>query len=175
MGFLGNTIQHFKENKMLIGFWVLVLVTIIVWASLTAPGWDTAVYRTAMHSLQVGHDPYLEATQHQKLVYSKGPIPADTDPPFTYVYPPITLPVLHFFGRLSTRLAGILYMSIYAIAILCQLWVGFLMSRASEKRIFSWPVPISVFFPGLLADGTLLSGNIAHILYALVLVAAFVG
>jgi len=45
----------------------------------------------------------------------------------------------------------------------------------SERRYFVYLAPVAPFFPGLLADGTVLSGNVAHILYASVLLAAFVG
>ncbi len=45
----------------------------------------------------------------------------------------------------------------------------------SERRYFIYFAPVAAFFPGLLANGTILGGNIAYILYALVLLAAVVG
>jgi hypothetical protein len=48
-------------------------------------------------------------------------------------------------------------------------------AEGSERKYFVYLAPLAPFFPGLLEDGTVLSGNVAHILYGLILLAALVG
>ncbi|MDP9039311.1 MAG: DUF2029 domain-containing protein [Acidobacteriota bacterium] len=155
--------------------WILIALSLPVWIGLSTPGWDLKIYQTAIHSLQAGHDPYVDATGIQKLAYSRGPIPPHRDPPFTYNYPPVTLLVLALAGRIPSPLAAFAYWCAYAVAILIQIGVSLTLPEAGERRIFRFVAPLTVFFPGLLADGTVLSGNIAHILYGAMLLSAVVG
>jgi hypothetical protein len=168
-------VRPLRNSPLVVALWISVFAAILVWIDFKTPGWDVAVYQNAIHSLQSGHDPYMDATRIQKLVYSQGPIPSNIDPPFTYNYPPITLPILGLLGRLPVHLAGFIYWSMYAVAILIQISVGLLLTNGREKRIFHYLAPVAIFFPGLLADGTVLSGNVAHILYAAVLLATVIG
>lgn len=164
-----------RSYRNLKALWFAVCISICIWAVFQTPGWDAAIYRNAMHSLQAEHDPYIDAIRIQKLIYSRGPIPPGTDTPYSYVYPPITLPILGFFSKLPIVVEGLLYWPLYITAILAQLWVGLLFPKGREKRIFVYLTPVALFFPGLLVNETILSGNIAHVLYAAILLAAVIG
>src|SRR5665213_131572 len=173
LGWMGLRLS--RNDPFVLVLWGLVFVALLVWIGLQAPGWDVTVCRNAIRSLQSGHDPYVDAIRIQKLAYSNGPIPPNTDPPFSYVYPPITLPILSLLGHLSVNFTGFIYWSMYATAILTQISVGLLLPNIREKRIFQYLAPVIIFFPGLLADGTVLSGNVAHIFYGAILLAAVIG
>jgi hypothetical protein len=162
-------------NRYLQTLWLTIFLAVGIWLHYQAPGWDVDVYRNAQHSMRIGHDPYLDAIGVQKAFYSHGPVAPNVDPPFAYVYPPITLPILRFFGRLPGFEEGCIYWTAYGLAMLATLWASLMFAKGDEKRIFIYLAPLAMFFPGLLEDGTILSGNVAHILYAAVLVTAVIG
>jgi hypothetical protein len=159
------------STRLQTAIWILVGLSVLVWLAFQTPGWDLTIYRNAIRSLQTGRDPYLENIQLQKLAYSSG----TTSLPFSYLYSPITLPVLRILGMLPAYAAGFLFWAVYSVAVLIELWTGTLFARASEKRMFAFVAPVAVFFPGLLADGSVLSGNIAYVLYAAILLTAVKG
>jgi hypothetical protein len=95
--------------------------------------------------------------------------------PYSYVYSPITLPLLRLIARLPLWLSGGAYLAIYVVAILVQLWAGVWTTTSQERRFFLFLAPIAPFFPGLLANGIILGGNVAYILYAAALASAILG
>jgi hypothetical protein len=154
--------------------WMLIIAAVFITAIVTPAGWDVGVYHKAVDSVRSGHDPYLDAIATQKLFYSQNPRPAG-DPPFDYVYSPITLPLLHLAGAIPIWLTAILYWLVYFAGILIEIWIGMLFLENSEWRYFIYLAPITIYFPGLLANGTVLGGNVAYILYPLILTAALHG
>jgi hypothetical protein len=132
------------------------------------------VYRNAIRSLNAGHDPYLDGIAVQKLYHSQTIHPAG-DPPFSYVYSPLTLPILHVIAALPVWLSGVMYWSVFVLGALAEIWVGTRAAEANERRFFLYLAPITVFFPGLLANGIVAGGNIAYILYGTILLAAVIG
>ena len=159
------------HNRLQAGLWILVCLAVLALLGVLAPGWDFTVYRNAIRSLQLGHDPYLDNIRLQELAYSSG----STQLPFSYLYSPITLPVLRILGMVPVYVLGLLFWSVYVVAVLAELRIGMLFATARERQVFAFVAPVAVFFPGLLADGTVLSGNIAYVLYAAILLAAVAG
>ncbi len=153
----------------------LVAIALAVWAWIQPPGWDVAIYHTAIKSLQAGHDPYADAMAVQRIFHSQLAQHPDAEPPYSYVYSPITLPILRLIGHAPTWLSGGVYLLLYLAAILAQLYVTLSAATEEERRYFLYLAPVAAFFPGLLASGILLSGNIAYILYAAVLLTAMLG
>lgn len=128
-----------------------------------------------MHDAAAGLDPYEQAMAVQRAYHAAGGLRAGASPPYSYVYSPITLPVLRGIAHLPEKFSGSLYWVLYAMGALAQVWVSMRFVKSRELRIFAFVAPLTLFFPGLLANGTIQSGNIAYILYALVFCAAVYG
>ncbi|HWZ51813.1 MAG TPA: hypothetical protein VNW54_10145 [Granulicella sp.] len=154
--------------------WLLILAAVSILISLSPHAWDVAVYRNAIRSLAAGHDPYLDGIARQKLYYNQTVHPAG-DPPFSYVYSPVTIPILRVITAFPVWLSGSIYWSIFVVGALAEIWVVMRAVEENERRLFLYLAPITVFFPGLLANGIVLGGNIAYILYGTVLLAAVIG
>ncbi len=159
-------------------FWIVCVVSILVWSLIPsyAVGWDVDVYKNAVLSLRAGHDPYADAIAVQKAyqlnprAYQPGvPIP------FSYVYSPITLPVLRAVGALPFALTVPVYWIVFFALILLGLWAVMQLVQPSERAVFGMLAPFAIFFPGMLANDIFFSGNVAYLLYALVLAAAVRG
>jgi hypothetical protein len=151
------------------------VVALLIWTHFEIPGWDVRVYSSAIHSLRAGHDPYADAMALQQTYHDRaGNLNAD-DLPYSYVYSPITLPVLHLIGKLPLWFSGRMYWLVYIFAVLGQLWATLQFTTDSERRYFVYLAPAAAFFPGLLQNGTVLSGNVAYLVYCAVLCAALVG
>ncbi len=168
-----------NSSRIVILLWALAAITILLWARLGGVGWDVAIYRAGMFSLRAGHDPYADAISIQRLFHQQlqaNPnLLVNQDPPFSYVYSPITLPLLRLIGTVPVWLSGTLYYLLYTAAALAQVWVTFRAVERSERPYFRYLAPVAIFFPGFLADATLMSGNIAYLLYAAVLLTAVWG
>ena len=163
---------------MAVVFWGLSLTAILIWSlipSYTA-GWDVNVYRHAILSLRAGHDPYADAIavqqayQHNPRAYQPG-----VDIPYSYVYSPVTLPVLRLISELPLRLSGTVYWTIYLLCAALIVWAGMQFLDEKERPVFGLLAPVAIYFPGLLQRDVLFSGNVAFILYGLTLCAAIAG
>jgi hypothetical protein len=156
-------------------FWLCAFITIPIWNRVDPAGYDIAIYHNAIVSLHAGHDPYLDAMAIQDAFHRTLAEHPNAIPPYSYVYAPITLPLLGLMGSLPTWLAGSLYWLILIAGVFSVLWVTTRAGQYTEKPFLTLIAPLAVFCPGLLAHDTILSGNIAFILYALVLLGAYVG
>jgi len=155
--------------------WMLAFASIPVWISFDRPGWDVSIYLNAIHSLQAGHDPYADAIAVQDAFHRDLALHPNATTPFSYVYSPITLPLLRAIGAIPVWLSGPAYWLIYAVCALCLVWVGMQAVEESERSGFLLLAPAALFFPGMLQHDIVLSGNVAIILYALVLLGAVFG
>jgi hypothetical protein len=72
---------------------------------------------------------------------------------------------------LTVALFGLAYFSGW----LTQLWVGMQYATLDERRVLRYVVPNLVFFPGLLVSDAITAGNLAYILYGLMLAALAYG
>ena len=162
-------------------FWVLTVLALAIWSQVPGyvVGWDLAVYKNAILSLRAHHDPYLDGMAVQRIFHAEAVHAPNAPTPFTYVYSPITLPLLGLIARLPFTLSATLYWLLYAAASAATIWVAyqFIMpfGKRDEARVFALVAPAIIFFPGLLQNDVFFSGNVATILYALVLLAAWRG
>jgi hypothetical protein len=156
-------------------FWLCAFITIPIWNRVDPAGYDIAIYHHAIVSLHAGHDPYVDAMAIQDAFHRTLAQHPNAIPPYSYVYAPITLPLLGLMGSLPTWLAGSIYWLILIAGVFSVLWVTTRAGQCTEKPFLTLIAPLAVFCPGLLAHDTILSGNIAFILYALVLLGATIG
>jgi hypothetical protein len=169
------SINRRPPSHLLIGLWIVVVVAVAIWTGFEAPGWDVRVYVAAINSLRAGHDPYADAMAIQQAYHSQAALHPSGDLPYSYVYSPITFPLLRLVGKLPFWVSGSAYWVVYVFGILGQIWVAMQATTESERRYFLFFAPVAAFFPGLLENGTVLSGNIAYILYFAMLFGAVVG
>jgi hypothetical protein len=155
--------------------WSALVVAVLIWTHFANPGWDLKIYAAAMHSLHAGHDPYADAIAIQQVYHRQVGDPNGDDRPYSYVYSPITLPLLRLIGRLPVWFSGRMYWLIYILAVLGQLPIALQFTSKSERRFLLYLMPAAAFFPGLLQNAVVLSGNIAYILYLAVFWSALAG
>lgn len=158
-------------------FWVIALSSIAVWSFVPSYkiGWDFLNFKDAIVSLQRGHDPYQDAIAVQDMYRSQLAQHHVAAAPLSYVYSPMTLPLLRLLGGASLKLSGTIYWIAYAAAFGFLIWVGLQWADEEEWKIFAYLAPFTVFFPGLLQNDVLFSGNVAILLYGCILAAAMVG
>jgi hypothetical protein len=123
----------------------------------------------------MGHDPYLDGIAIQRIFHAHLAEHPNAPPPFTYVYSPITLPLLRWLGRFPLQWVGGVYWLVYAACAAATIWVGMQAVEAEERNVFMLLAPAAIFFPGMLENDVLFSGNIAYVIYGLIFVAAMIG
>lgn len=158
--------------------WVgaLVSLPVLVRTGLSLWGWDLHVYANAVHSLQLGHDPYADGIAVQQAFHASPQAQAAAVmPPYTYVYSPITLPLLKLIAHLPMAVSGAAYWCAYAFGALLMVWAGARFFRGSEHTAMLLMAPLAIHFPGMLSNNVILSGNLAYILYGVVLALAWLG
>lgn len=155
--------------------WMLSLTALALWAVHDDSGWDAAVYRNALHSLQAGHDPYADAIAVQQRFHRDLASHPNFPPPFSYVYAPISLPAVRAIGDLGAIWGRGLYWLAYAAGALAQLWAGLRAAEHRERRAFACIAPIAIFFPGLVVGDIIMSGNVGYVFYGLALATAAIG
>lgn len=158
-------------------FWVLAMVAILIWSMVPGytVGWDLRVYGAAIQSLRAGHDPYLDGVAIQRVFHASQPHAPGTPTPFTYVYSPLTLPLIGLIGKLPLNPIAAVYWALFALGVLAAIRVGLTLTEESERPVFMLLAPLVSFFPALLEHDVIFSGNIAYVLYGAVLTAALVG
>lgn len=157
-------------------FWIFAFIAIPVWGALgQGNGWDAKVYLNAIHSVQAGHDPYADGIAVQEASHAQRKLHPLLPNPLVYVYSPLTLPLLRMIGILPLWFSIGIYWLLYGSGISAQIYVGAQFIEPKEWRFFAFFAPAAAFFPGLLQNMVLWGGNIAYILYGLVLTAALLG
>ena len=163
------------QRRIVYGLWILTALSVLLWISLDTVGWDTSIYLRAVHSVLAGHDPYADAIAVQQIFHSQLALHPKAQVPCSYVYSPMTLPLLRVFGAVPLWLGGGLYWLIYVAGVLAQIWFGMRAVQPQERFAFQYLAPVAAFFPGFLASGIVLSGNVAYIFFGAALVAAVHG
>jgi hypothetical protein len=164
-----------RSRAIALTFWVLAFAAIPLWTHYDSTGWDIVIYRNAITALQAGHDPYIDAMAVQRAFHATlAQHPNDT-PPYSYVYSPMTLPLLRLLGALPVWLSDWLYWLAIIFGAFVPLFAMLRVRQESDASFFRIIAPVAIFFPGLLAHDTILSGNVAFILYGLVLLGAAYG
>lgn len=165
----------FPRPRLIVLFWMGAIIAVAVMARVQPAGWDAHVYWKAIQSLRRGADPYAEGIAAQRAFPHRPAPSAPEQCVFTYVYSPLTLPLLRLLAALPGGLLGVLYGLALAAGTLLEVWSGFQMAVERERRWLALMLPAVAFFPGLIVDDVILSGNAAYILYGLILAAAVPG
>lgn len=118
-------------------------------------GWDAKDYLSALQQ----YSAYVNGHATFSLAYS----------------PLFMIPVLSVAKLLPLWLAITLFGLAYLTGWLAQVRVGMQFATPDERNILRCVAPVIAFFPGLLVSDVIASGNLAYILYGLVLASAAVG
>ena len=165
-------------------FWIIAFIAMAILAPQQrySPGWDVRVYTNAIHSLRLNHDPYADGIAAQQAFHAWSAVhPKVKDipcirPPCTYVYSPITLPPLRVAAQLPRRGVVDGYVLLLALGVLASsLAMLYAAEPGRERNGFALILPAAMFFPGLVLDFVLLSGNVVYIFYGLVFATAVLG
>lgn len=175
------SIRNLAPRGIILQFvWAAALISLaglILSATKTGPsawltpgrGWDVDIYYRAMQAVRAGQDPYAVGLARQTAAEATG------HHAFTYVYPPLTLIALRAVNLLPAWIAAALYWITYGAAFAGMVWAATQCFRPQDRSVMQYAVPLVVFFPGLMPDDVILSGNIAYIFYGLIFTAAVLG
>lgn len=173
-----SRVRHGDTRVLARVFWTLAILSIVIWSFIPSyhKGWDVDVYKNAVLALRAGHDPYADAIAVQKA-YQLNPHAYEPGVaiPFSYVYSPLTLPVLRAVGVLPLQVSLAVYWTVFFCMIALGLWAMMQLPEAGERRTFWLLASVAIFFPAMIENDSFFSGNVAFILYALVLAAAVRG
>jgi hypothetical protein len=136
-------------------------------------GWDAQVCWKTIQALHGSNDPYATGLAALQAFHNRSGF--STTLPHVYVYSPMTLPLMRLLGGFPGWVIGLLFGAAVAVGALLQIWAGFQMADKEERRWLAMVLPAVVFFPGLITDDVILSGNVAYILYGVILAAAVPG
>lgn len=171
-------LSEFRFRVLIACCWLAVGASalVLVRTDVSTWGWDAHVYANAMRSLACGHDPYADGVAVQRTFHETAAAhDPGVMPPYTYVYSPLTLPMLRAASLLPFTLAGMGYFLLYAVAVVAMAWALLQPAEPAERRFLAFFATMSPFFPGLLQTNVVLSGNVVYLLYAAVLCCAVLG
>ena len=175
-----TNVRWVSRSRLIIIFWLAAIISLGVMAATGPAGWDAQISWKAIQYLRHGLDPYAAGIAAQQASPNR-PAPSPTEHvPFTrarlvYDYSPLTIPLLLLLGALPDWLLVLIYGTAVAAGFLLQLRAGFQLAGKHERLWLALLLPAVAFFPGLITDDAILSGNVAYILYGLVLTAAVPG
>ncbi len=155
--------------------WIGSLSALLVLLATGSWGWDARVYATAAQSVLHGGNPYAEGIAIQQSFHDRVGRDYDGAFPMTYVYSPITLTILKFLALVPSRVLSSSYFLLLVVGLGLQMCAGWEMATESERKWLLFVYPVAFYFPGLLNNDVVLSGNIAYLLYGLILTAAVPG
>jgi len=144
-------------------------------ASLGPVGWDAQGYWKTSQAVHNHFDPYALDLVALRAFHDRLAVNPAEPPPFVYVYSPLTLSLLRVLAMFPLWLITWFYWTAVATGAMLELWAGFQMANLRERRWLVLMLPAMVFFPGLVTDDVILSGNIAYVLYGAILAAATAG
>ena len=117
--------------------------------------WDAKDYLLAIRQ----YSAYVNGQEISSLAYS----------------PMFLIPTLSIATLLPLWLTVALFGAAYVSGYLTQIWVGMGLADDNERKVLRFIAPVIAFFPGLLISDVITSGNMAYILYGLMLAAAALG
>lgn len=163
------------SRKLLTFLWIGSLSALLVLMTTRPWGWDAKVYATAVNSVRHGGNPYAEGIAIQETFHENMDKDYNGLSPMTYVYSPITLPLLKVLTLVPSRVLSTSYFLLLILGFSLQMYAGWAMATDSERKWLLFLFPVALYFPGLLNNDVGLSGNIAYLLYGVILVAAISG
>jgi hypothetical protein len=164
-----------KRTRWIVLLWIVAAISVAGMAIAGPAGDDITPYWRAIQAVGHGNDPYVSDIAALKAYHSLSSHAAGTHEPLIFWYAPLTIPVLRVLSWFPGWLLGPLYWCALAAGFLLQLKAGYALASEKERRWLIYLLPFIVFFPGLLGDATMLCGNVADILYGLILIAAISG
>jgi hypothetical protein len=170
---MNRAMDWIARNRIVAALWAAMAVALLAMTSTGPVGWDALTYWKAIEVARHGGDPYVAGIAVQQAFQDK-PV-AGAALPVTYVYSPMTLPLLRLLTHVPAWLLGALYGAAIVTGALLVLWAGFKMADEEEQRWLKFVLPAVVFFPGLVTDDVLLSANVVYVLYGIVFAAAVPG
>jgi len=135
--------------------WLGAACSVVAMALFTPYGCDAKSYLEAIRQ----YTAYIHGQESSSLAYS----------------PLFLIPAAGLARLMPLWLVTALYVFAYCSGWLTQLWAGMQLATPEERRILSYAAPVITFFPGLLISDVFVAGNIAYILYGLMLAAAVQG
>ena len=171
----GLSARWFSRPRLIVLFWTAALIALAAMAYTGAVGWDAKGYWKAVQSVHHNSDPYAEDIVALQGFHERLATNAAEPRPFVYVYSPLTLPLLRVLALFPGSLVALLYGVAVAVGAAIQLWAGFEMANERDRRWLALVLPAVVFFPGLVTDDVILSGNMAYLLYGGILLGATAG
>ncbi len=164
-----------KRTRWIVLIWVAAAISVGIMARDPDCGRDVHQCWIAIQSVGHGGSPYSEGIAAIKAYHALPRHAAGDRGPVLYIYSPMTTPLLRVLAWFPGWLLGSLYGCAVAAGFLLQLRAGYEMASEQERRWLIYLLPFAAFFPGLLADITIVVGNIAYPLYGLILSAAIPG
>jgi hypothetical protein len=163
------------HNRLVYFFWIAAALALAAMAYSGAVGWDSQDYWKTIEDLRLGVDPYAKGIAEVRIFQSHYLAGQPEHLPTVYHYPPLTLLFLRWFVRVPGWMLAVGYAGLVGLGTVLQLYCGFQMADKKERRWLAFLLPAVIFFPGLVTDDVILSGNVAYILYGIVLAAAVPG
>ncbi|MGC9159142.1 MAG: hypothetical protein ACP5FH_09135, partial [Terracidiphilus sp.] len=162
------------RRRWIVLLWTVSLISLGGMAVVGPIGNDVSPYWSAIRSVECGSSPYAGSIAALSAYHNR-PAGAAGGHALAFWYPPLTIPLLRTLTLLPVWLLGALYFGALAAAFLLQLRAGYLMASEKDRGWLVFLLPFAAFFPGLLADESILYGNLAYLLYGLILTAAVPG
>ncbi len=144
------------RGRWVVGLLWLGAVCSIVGMAIFLPfAWDAQVYLADLHQYQA----YIHGQVDSSLAYS----------------PLFMITALGVARLLPLWLTIAAFGFAYFAGWLLQVWVGMQFATPDERKVLRYVAPVIAFFPGLLINDVIVSGNLAYILYGLMLATAALG
>ncbi|MFZ1918430.1 MAG: hypothetical protein WAU58_12715 [Terriglobales bacterium] len=159
--YAGATFPEMRQTATDRGRWVVGLLWLgavcsIVGMAIFLPfAWDAQVYLADLHQYQA----YIHGQVDSSLAYS----------------PLFMITALGVARLLPLWLTIAAFGFAYFAGWLLQVWVGMQFATPDERKVLRYVAPVIAFFPGLLINDVIVSGNLAYILYGLMLATAALG
>ena len=147
----------------------VVVMLVVIQSSESPAGRDARVYWDAVQAVRHSGDPYAPGLAAQAKFHAENYSNSDSRP-FSYVYGPVTVPLLRLLGNCPPWLLAALFGIALAVGIGLTLRAGWQMARDEERGWLRFLLPFANLFPGLLVHNVLLSGNVVYGLYGPVLI-----
>lgn len=163
------------RRRLIFLLWLVALISLGELAIVGPIGNDVSQYWSAIRSIKSRASPYAGSIAALRAYHNRPTRAAGDHAPLIFWYPPLAIPLLRMLSLSPSWLAGALYFVALAAAFLLQLRAGYLMATEKDRGWLVFLLPFAAFFPGLLADQSILCGNIAYLLYGLLLTAAISG
>lgn len=170
-----SRLEWIFRHWLVVLFWVGAFAALAAMAHFGAVGWDAQGYWKAAQEVHRAADPYAEDLVALRRFHERRATNPSEPRPFVYVYSPLTLPLLRLLASFPGWFVALLYGVAVATGAAIQLWAGFQMADQRERGWLMLVLPAVVFFPGLVTDDVILSGNVAYVLYGAILVGAIAG